>query len=89
MQFSFSRSEIQPLIEQVVASTLAQIELHRATLGDRIAFPEAEAAARLGLRPHVLRDARLRGEIVASRVGKKIVYERDELLQFLQRQRQL
>ena len=31
---------------------------------------------------HVLRDARLRGEVEAGRIGKRIVYSRDELLRF-------
>ena len=54
---------------------------------DKIAFTEPEAAAILSLRPHVLRDARLRGEISGSRVGKRILYERTELLRFLHQQR--
>ena len=33
------------------------------TLGDRLGYPEAEAAALLGIERHVLRDCRLRGEI--------------------------
>lgn len=54
---------------------------------ERLAYPEAEAAMLLGVARHVLRDARLRGEIKATRIGKRIVYARDELLRFLARRR--
>lgn len=49
-------------------------------------FRNAEAAAAIGVRPHVLRDARLRGQIQGRKVGKKTVYARDELLKFLARE---
>ena len=89
MHVSINPADIQPLIEQVVHATIAQFHSDHAMLGNRLAFPEAEAAALLGIRPHVLRDARLRGELAGSRVGKKVIYERDELLRFLRQQRQL
>lgn len=87
MHVSFKPADIQPLIEEVVQTTVAQLQADHATLGDRLAFPEPEAAALLGVRPHILRDARLRGELVGCRVGKKVLYEREELLRFLRQQR--
>ena len=73
---------------------LVAIEIDPATpvfipvkLGGRLAYTEAEAASLVGVERHVLRDARLRHEIEASRVGKRIVYTRDELLRFLHAQR--
>ncbi len=56
-------------------------------LNGRMGFPEAEAASLLGVPRHVLRDARLRNEISAVRVGKKIVYAKEELLAYLTRTR--
>ena len=46
---------------------------------------EPEAAAMFGMKPYVLRDARLRGEISGSKIGKRIFYSRDELLKLLAR----
>jgi len=89
MKLSFDEADLRPLIEQIVCAALAQLQADQGRFGDRIAFTEPEAAALLSLRPHVLRDARLRGEISGARVGKRILYERDELLRFLHRQRQL
>jgi len=89
MKVSFDEADLRPLIEQIVSATFAQLQSDRAPFGDKLAFTEPEAAAILSLRPHVLRDCRLRGEIAGSRIGKRILYERNELLRFLQRQRQL
>jgi hypothetical protein len=89
MKLSFDEADLRPVIEQIVAATLVQIQSDEAKLADRLAYTEPQAAAILGIRPHVLRDARLRGEISGSRVGKRILYERDELLRFLRQQRQL
>lgn len=88
MKFSFDEAELRPLIEQVVSAALSKLQADESRLGGKIAFTESEAAAFLSIRPHVLRDARLRGEILGSRVGKRILYERDELLRFLRQQRQ-
>jgi hypothetical protein len=77
-------ADLQPVIAAAVRATLEQIHAEDATLdGERIGYPEAEAAALIGVRSHVLRDARLRGEINGRLVGKKIVYARSELLRFL------
>ena len=77
--------ELRPLIEQVVTETLERLETHRAKVNGRLGYPEAEAAAQIGVPQHVLRDCRLRGEIEANKVGKKWVYERTEILRFLRR----
>jgi len=53
----------------------------------RLAFTEPEAAALLGVQRHVLRDLRLNDEIAASRVGRRIVYEVEELRKFLRKKR--
>ena len=54
-----------------------------AGLPGRIGYTEPEAATLVGVRPHVLRDCRLRGEISARRVGRRLIYSRDELERFL------
>lgn len=43
---------------------------------------EPEAAALFRVQPHVLRDARHRGEIQAAKVGRKLRYRRSDLDQF-------
>jgi hypothetical protein len=75
---------LRPLVEEVVKATLAQLEAVRATLPDRLAFTEPEAAALLSLQPHQLRDERLRGRIKASvGPGRLILYPRETLLAYL------
>ena len=89
MNVTFDQSDLRPLIELVVATTLERLEADRQKAGKRLAYSEPEAAALLGVRPHVLRDARLRGELAGSRVGKRILYEHGELLRFLQKRRNI
>jgi hypothetical protein len=77
-------ADLQPIIAAAVRSTLEQIQADEAKLdGQRLGYPEGEAAALLGVRSHVLRDARLRGEINGKLIGKRIVYARSELLRFI------
>ncbi len=83
MKLDLDEAELQPIIVATVAATLDQLQADRQKLDGRLAYSEPEAAALLGLRPHVLRDCRLRGELDGRRVGKRILYPRDELLRFL------
>ena len=77
-------ADLQPIIAAAVQSTLDAIHADAEKLdGKRLGYPEAEAAALLGLARHCLRDARLRGEIHARMVGNKYIYSRDTLLKFL------
>lgn len=85
MKMQFDDDDLTPLIERIVTRVLNEREAIDAKLGKRIAFPEAEAAAMFGMKAHVLRDARLRGEVIGSRIGKRIVYSREELLKLLAR----
>jgi hypothetical protein len=86
MRIEFEDNDLAPLIERVVVRVLDQREADDAKLADRLAYSEAEAAALLGVRRHVLRDARLRRELDGAKVGKRIMYTREELLRFLGRQ---
>jgi hypothetical protein len=80
---------LRPLISAAVEETMRRIKEAEATLGDRLAYPEAEAAALIGIHSHQLRDERLRGRISASRiVGKRVVYTRDDLIRYVMAQRE-
>jgi hypothetical protein len=87
LRIEFDRDELRPLVHMAVVEALDRMEEDRARFQGRLAFTEPEAAALLGVRPHVLRDCRRRGELQASKVGSKIVYTRADLLEFLDRQK--
>jgi hypothetical protein len=76
-------ADLQPIIAAAVRSTLDQIQASESKLADRLGFSEAEAAMLLGVPRHVMRDCRLRGEISARKVGKKFIYSRTALVEFL------
>lgn len=86
MKVIWDLDDLRPIVQQVATETLRQFESFDVH-GDRIAYTEPEAAAMLGVAPHVLRDCRRRGELTASRCGSRNMYERSELLAFLERQR--
>jgi hypothetical protein len=79
---------LEPIIRAVVEQTIAALDAERARLNGRLAYPEAEAAALLGLARHQLRDMRLAGRIGASvGPGKKVLYTRQDLEGFLRANR--
>jgi hypothetical protein len=80
-------AELRPIIRAAVVAVLDELRQSELAQSDRLAYAEPEAAMMLSVRPHVLRDARLRGELDGSRVGKKTVYTKAELLKFLERQK--
>ena len=81
-------NDLKPLIREVTRVVLAEVEHEQQKLNGQLSYDQAAAASLLGVRPSVLRDARLRGEIRGAKVGKRIVYQRCDLEEFLQRQRQ-
>jgi hypothetical protein len=84
MHLSIDPEALRPLVREIVAEVLAQVETARASLPDRLAFSEPEAARLLGLAPHQLRDERQRGRIAASQVvGRRVRYLREDLLAYL------
>lgn len=88
MNLTLDPSDLRPIVEAVVAQTLQAIRESADPIdGQRLAYSESEAAAVLGVRPHVLRDARLRGEITATKIGGRIGYEVGELRNYLTRNR--
>lgn len=77
MKLEFDHESLRPFIRAVVAETLAVAG------GDRLAYREHEAAELCGMAKSVLRDARLRGEVKARRVGKAVYYAKSELQRFV------
>lgn len=75
---------LRPLLAAIAREAVEASRGAEAKVPDgRLAFPEPEAAGLLGLRPHVLRDCRLRGELSGKKAGKQTIYSRDELLKWL------
>ena len=88
LQIQFDQDALLPLVHLAVAEALERMEEERAKFNGRLAYTEAEAAVLLGVKPHVLRDCRRRGELQGAKVGSKIVYTRTVLLEFLERQKE-
>ena len=88
LQIQFDEDALRPLVHLAVAEALERMEAERAKFNGRLAFTEPEAAVLLGVKPHVLRDCRRRGELQGAKVGSKIVYTRADLLDFLDRQKE-
>lgn len=88
LALAFSPDALRPLVEQVIDLALARLAEANAALPDRLAYSESEAAALLGLAPHVLRDERRRGRIAASTVvGRRVRYVRADLMTYLMARR--
>jgi len=88
MKIEFDSEALRPIVQMAVAAAMDRLEADRATFNGRLAFTEPEAAVLLGVKPHVLRDCRLRGEILGAKVGSRNVYTRSDLLEFLERQKE-
>jgi hypothetical protein len=76
MQLQVDPEGTRQLIREVVGQVLAEINW---PVG-RVALDEAEAAAACGVSRHVLRDLRLAKRIAATRLGRRIVYTRAQLV---------
>jgi hypothetical protein len=76
---------LRPFVQVVVAETVQQLERDRQkTVGGKLAYTEAEAAALLSLEQHQLRDERRRGRIKASvGPGRLILYTLPDLQEYL------
>ena len=83
MKIEFESADLRPLVEQIVdeVSKRKSAVDHKLDV-TRLAFPEGEAASALGIAPHVLRDARLRGELKAKKLGRRWLYSRQALADF-------
>ena len=80
--------KLEPADLQAITAALTEHLQQLTKLGstERLGYSEAEAAALLGIARHVLRDARLRGEITARKVGKQYLYSRQALVCWLNSQ---
>lgn len=83
MKLQLDADDLRPLVRLVVQEVLAEVEADHAKLDGGLGYSEPEAAALLGIQRHALRDCRLRGEVRASKIGKRIVYPREALLSLL------
>lgn len=86
MKLDLDADELRPLVREIVSQTidhLAQTETRLDRMGERLGFTEPEAAELLGIKPHVLSDARRRGEVQAKLIGKRFIYSRDGLRRYL------
>ncbi len=79
MRLEIESEWLEALIQKCVDSTAAKLRED-----ERLLFSEAEAAAKFGVPRHVLRDERLRGNISGCRVGKRVMYSRRALEQFIE-----
>jgi hypothetical protein len=84
----FDLQDLRPLVRLAVVEALNALEEERAKLNGRLAFTEPEAAALVGVKSHVLRDCRRRGELAGAKIGSRVVYTRADLLEFLERQKE-
>lgn len=80
LRAEFDLASIRPLVELAVSEALGQaVKLQ----DDRLAYGEHAAAELLGVPVSVLRNARADGELSASKLGRRVVYERAELIRWL------
>ena len=84
MNFQLPAAELRPIVREVINEVLSEMDGSLPSANGRLAYSEPEAAALLGLPTHRLRDARLRGEIRARKVGRAYRYARTELVRFIQ-----
>lgn len=83
MNVQFSPDDLRPLVETVVAETLARIAPVANGQSERLSYTEEEAATLCGINRHNLRDARLAGELEFSRLGKRVCYTRENLTRWI------
>lgn len=89
LALAIDAAALAPLVRQIVGEVLAQLEAARAAVPEsKLCYGESEAAALLDLKPHQLRDERLRGRIAASEiVGRRVRYTRADLMTYLAERR--
>ena len=84
MNLNIRTDELRPLIEEVVAETIAKLEAQHDVINGKLAYSEYEAAQLISLTERQLADERRRGRIKASAiVGRRIRYLRSDLIAYL------
>lgn len=76
MEISFDKEALRGLIAEVLTVVIGAIDWPTG----RVALDEAEAARACGVGRHVLRDLRLSRQIQARKLGRKVVYTREDLM---------
>lgn len=85
MKLDIEAADLRPIVEVVVAEVVAKIAPLRSVPSDQIGIAESRAAELIDVDRHVLRDLRLAGEIKAARIGRRVIYRREDLLALLAR----
>ncbi len=83
MRAEIDTEDLESLIEKTANMTVQQLAGAGLLGSDQVALTEARAAAALDVPRHVLRNARLRGEISARRIGRRYVYAVENLRKFV------
>lgn len=84
MKLEIVPDELRPVIEAVVAETIATLEVQREALNGKLAYSEYEAAQLIGLSERQLADERRRGRIKASSiVGRRTRYLKSDLIEYM------
>jgi len=75
MRIELSADDLAPLVDAIADAVVERLRQGDADGDGRLAHTEAEAAARVGLESHVLREQRRPGRIVpcAARLGRRIM----------------
>ena len=73
----------RPVVQEIVAEVLTHTAALQAGPTDQIGYTQVEAAALIGVEWYALRDARLRGEVSARKVGRRLIYAREELERYV------
>lgn len=79
MKIEISRDELRPLVHEIIGELAVQLDWP----AGRIALTEVEAASACGVPSSVLRELRYEGLIPYSKLGRRIVYSRQNLLAIL------
>ena len=79
---------MESFVEQVVKTTLDKLMPESASEPQVVQLlTEEEAAEKLAVKRHVLRDARLREDIDFVRLGRGVKYKPEDLEQFIEKNR--
>jgi hypothetical protein len=79
MQIHLEREELKSVVAEVVTEMV-----DRFGDDDQIAYTEEQAAGKLGIAKHVLRDERLKGRIKPGKSGRNWLYSRKMLLEYVE-----
>lgn len=82
MQIQLTADDLRPIVKEILALVTAEQSTQLKY------YDEGSAAAMLGVKRHVLRDARLRGEVKGFSIfGGRIRYSHDDLLSYMESRR--